>query len=195
MGIQTGMCPIRKGDNSMTLLATILGFGAVAMFVLSYQLKSRRGIIFFNAGSRILYVLQYILLGAFEGALLDIVAFFVSLLCSKSNSGFIKRHFTLTVILANVAIVGFGLLVYEDIYSLLPILGVIFETLALWLKKERHIRIASLFGAPFWLAYNLISLAYASAVGNVFTLVSITLAIIRYDILKREPKESKEEPA
>ena len=169
----------------MTILATIVGFCAVLMFVLSYQLKSRSGIILFNAGSRILYVTQYILLGAFEGALLDIVAFGVSLLCAKSQSGFIKKHFTLAVILANLVIVAVGLSVYQNIFSLLPIFGVIFETLAFWLKNERHIRIVSLLGAPFWLAYNLICLAYASALGNAFTIVSILVAIVRYDILKK----------
>ena len=56
----------------MKIIANIIGIAAVAMFVLSYQLKTRRGIIFFNAGSRVFYVLQYILLGAFEGAVLDI---------------------------------------------------------------------------------------------------------------------------
>ncbi|MBE6608629.1 MAG: YgjV family protein [Ruminococcaceae bacterium] len=175
----------------MKILANVLGLCAVAMFVFSYQLKSRRGIIFFNAASRVLYVLQYILLGAFEGALLDIVAFFVSLLCSKSNSGFIKKHFLLTVIFSNVLVVAVGLTVYENIFSLLPILGVIFETLALWLKKERGIRAVSLLGAPFWLAYNLLNSAYASAAGNVFTLVSITVAIVRYDFLKKEVKKEQ----
>ena len=177
----------------MTVLATIAGFCAVAMFVLSYQLKNRRGIICLNAGSRVLYVLQYILLGAYEGALLDIVAFLVSLLCAKSHSGFIQKHFTLTVILANAAIIACGLTVYQNIFSLLPILGVIFETLALWLKRERSIRIVSLLGAPFWLAYNLLCMAYASAVGNVFTLISITVAIVHYDILKKEKKKADAE--
>ena len=175
----------------MNILATILGLCAVAMFVLSYQLKSRRTIIFFNASSRVLYVVQYILLGAFEGALLDVVAFFVSLLCGQSEKGFVKKHFVLTVVLANLAIVVFGMLTYENIFSLLPILGVIFETLALWLKKEKRIRFVSLLGAPFWLAYNILCGAYGSAVGNVITLVSITVAIIRYDVLKRE-KQIKE---
>ena len=169
----------------MVEIAAVVGIFAVVMFVLSYQLKSRRGIIAMNAGSRILYVLQYILLGAFEGALMDVTAFLVSLLCAKSQSGFIKKHFTLTVILANIAIVAVGLSVYQNIFSLLPIFGVIFETLGLWLKDERHIRIVSLLGAPFWLAYNLICLAYASALGNAFTIVSILVAIVRYDILKQ----------
>ena len=170
----------------MNILATVFGFFAVLMFVISYQLKKRKSIIIFNAGSRILYILQYIFLGAFEGALLDIVAFSVSLLCSKRDSKFIKKHFILTVILANVFIVVVGLTAYKNIFSLLPILGVIFETLALWLRKEKNIRIVSFLGAPFWLAYNVICGAYASALGNIFTLVSIAIAIIRYDILKKE---------
>ena len=167
----------------MILAANILGLCAVAMFVLSYQLKSRHQIIFFNAGSRLLYVAQYILLGAFEGALLDITAFFVSLLCRSREAGFVKKHFIPTVLLANAAIIALGMLTYQNLFSLLPILGVIFETLALWLRKERNIRIVSLLGAPFWLAYNLLNAAYGSAVGNVITLVSITAAIIRYDVL------------
>ena len=107
----------------MNTLATVVGLCGVAMFALSYQLKHRRAIIFFNAGSRILYVAQYFLLGAMEGALLDALAFFISLLCAKSQSGFIKRHFTLTVVLANAAIVALGMLAYKNVFSLLPILA------------------------------------------------------------------------
>ena len=174
----------------MELLATILGLLAVAMFVLSYQLKSRRSIILINAGSRVLYVAQYILLGAFEGALLDIVALFVSLFYKTRDRGFMKRHPTLTLIAANAVIVALGMLTYQNLFSLLPILGVIFETLGLWLKNERHIRFVSLLGAPFWLAYNMLCQAYGSAIGNVITLVSILVAIVRYDILKKEKSKT-----
>ena len=64
----------------------------------------------------------------------------------------------------------------------LPLAG--FILLALWLRKERNIRFVSLAGAPFWLAYNLYSAAYGSAIGNVITLVSISVAILRYDVCK-----------
>ena len=151
----------------------------------SLELYKSALIIALGAASRVLYVSQYILLGAFEGALLDVVAFFVSLLCGQAEKGFVKKHFVLTVALSNVAIVAVGLLAYRDIFSLLPIFGVIFETLALWLKKERHIRLVSLLGAPFWLVYNWHSAAYGSMVGNIITLVSLSVAILRYDIFKK----------
>ena len=170
----------------MYLLSTIFGLLAVGMFVLSYQMKSRRNIILLNAGSRVLYVAQYILLGAIEGALLDVVALLVSVFYRARDKGFMKKHPALTVIVTNVVILALGMLTYRNIFSLLPIFGVIFETLGLWLKKEKHIRLVSLFGAPFWLVYNMLNRAYGSLIGNVITLASIFVAIVRYDILKKE---------
>ena len=169
----------------MKMFANFLGILAVAAFVSSYQLKLRRGIIILNAASRILYVAQYLLLGAFEGALLDVVAFFVSLLCQCRERGFVKKHLAIAIVLSNVVVVAAGMLTYKNVFSLLPILGVIFETLALWLTREKSIRLLSLLGAPFWLAYNLLNSAYGSAIGNVITVVSITAALIRYDLPKR----------
>ena len=163
----------------MVVFANVVGLMAVALFVLSYQFKNRRGIILCNASSRVLYVAQYFLLGAFEGALLDITAFFVSLVCMWRENKLFKKFFPLIVVLVNLVIIGVGLLSYKNVFSLLPILGVIFETQALWLKNEIKILWLSLLGAPFWLVYNLLNGAYGSAVGNVITLVSITIALVR----------------
>lgn len=168
----------------MVLAANIIGIAAVAMFVFSYQFKTRRALIFFNAGSRVLYVLQYILLGALGGAVLDIVAFLVSVLAQRKDRGWLKKHPRLTVIGANIFVVAVGLLCYQNIFSLLPIFGVLFETGALWLTKERQIRWVSFLGAPFWLAYNFVFGAYGSMIGNVMTMVSIGIAILRHDIIK-----------
>ena len=103
----------------MQYLATALGLLAVALFVFSYQLKTRRSIILVNALSRVLYVAQYVLLGAFDGALLDITAFFVSILCGQTERAFIKKHFALAVVLSNLVIVGVGMLSYQNLFSLL----------------------------------------------------------------------------
>ena len=170
----------------MKILANVIGLAAVAMFVLSYQMKTRRSIIFFNAGSRVLYVLQYILLGAFEGAVLDVSGFLVSLLAQNKDRGLLKRHPILTVLGGNLLILAMGLAVYQNVFSLLPIAGVMLETGALWMSREKHIRFLSFFAAPFWLVYNLLFAAYGSAAGNVLAIVSIALAIFRYDIRGKE---------
>ena len=175
----------------MKTFATIIGITAAVLFVLSYQIKARRGIIFCSAASRVFYVLQYLLLGALEGAALDIAAFVVSVLAQKNNGGWMKRHPRLSAIGAGLFVTAIGLLFYKNIFSLIAIAGVLFETGGLWLKHERHIRIVSFFGAPCWLAYNLVSSAYGSAIGNIMTMLSILIAIVRYDILHRSKPESE----
>lgn len=174
----------------MPILANIIGVAAVVLFILSYQLKTRRGIILVKIASGFLYVVQYLLLGAFEGAMLDTAAFFVSILAFNRGSAFISKHLGISIVISEIFIVCAGLTVYESPLSLLPIAGALFETIALWLKKEKAIRIVSIFSTPFWLAYNLISMAYGSAIGSAIALVSLFVAIIRYDVLKKEVKDN-----
>lgn len=172
----------------MSVSGNVVGILAVIIFNLSYLMRARKNIIFFNALSRLLYVLQYILIGAFEGAVLDISAFVVSILCSNRHKGFVKNHLGLTILLSDIFLIGAGLLFYKNVFTLIAIMGVLFETTALWINHERTIRIVSLFGAPCWLAYNAINGAVGSSIGNVITIITILIAIINYDILKKTKK-------
>ena len=69
-----------------------------------------------------------------------------------------------------------------DVLDLLPVAGVILQTVALCLTKEKHIRIMSLAGSPFWLVYNLHAGSVA-VVGDVWCMTSLIVSIIRYDIV------------
>ena len=80
----------------------------------------------------------------------------------------------------DTAIVVAGLFLYENLFSLMPIVGVLLHTGAFWLTDERHIRRLSLAGSPFWFVYNLYSRAYGSAVGDILTMISILVAMARY---------------
>ena len=48
--------------EKLELLAQIVGILAVIIFTLSYLQKKRKNIIIFNATSRVLYIVQYIML-------------------------------------------------------------------------------------------------------------------------------------
>ena len=139
----------------MKLAAQIVGVLAVISFLLSYQQKKRSNIIALNAASRILYIIQYLMLGAFEGAALDILGTVSSIAAQNKDKGFIKRHTKLVLIAVNLVIFASGMLVYENIFSLFPIVGVILHTSAFWINDEKIIRRVSFLGSPFWLVYNL----------------------------------------
>ncbi|MBO5060280.1 MAG: YgjV family protein [Clostridia bacterium] len=166
----------------MNLMAQGVGLLAVISFLLSYQQKSRKNIIILNATSRVLYIIQYIMLGAFEGAVLDVMGTISSITAQNKNKSFIGKHVKIFVIIINLAIFITGLFLYENIFSLFPVIGVILHTSAFWINEEKTIRKVSFLGSPFWLVYNLASCAYGSAIGDILTMISIGVAIYRYDI-------------
>ena len=165
----------------MRTAALIVGLAAVFFFLLSYQFPKRRAIIACNVVSRVLYVLQYLLLFAFEGAAMDISAIPSSFLAARKHTPFVQKHKVAIITAVNAFVIGVGILVWRDWLSWVPVAGVLFETNALWLTKEKHIRWLSLAAAPFWLFYNLRCGAYGAAIGNVLVIGSIVMALIRYD--------------
>ncbi len=195
-------------EGVIAKLAFLVGLVAVAFFLLSYLQKRRRSIIALNVTSRVLYIFQYILLGAFVGAVLDVAGTLASVLAQKKDKPFIKRHLRAVILGADALIVLLGLLTiylqaaeggyspfsWQGALGLLPVFGVLLHTGAFWLEDERRIRIVSLLGSPFWFAYNLLSAAYGSCVGDLLSMVFILVAMFRYDFRgsrKKHPPAEK----
>lgn len=167
-------------------MAHILGVLAVVAFLLSFQFKTRRKIIAVNLTSRLLYILQYVFLGAFEGAVLDFMGLLLSFFAGYKEKAFIVKRINIIMPAIIMILIATGLALYENIFSLFAIFGIVFEIIALWLTKEKNIRILSMFAAPFWLAYNLANSAYGSALGNILVMVSIAIAMARLDFNPRK---------
>ena len=169
----------------MKEIAFVIGIFAVCLYLLGYLQKRRKSIIILNLSSRILYVIQYILLGAFEGAALDVCGSASSVLAEKKDKGIIKKHFLIFFIGVNIAIIAIGLSLYVNLFSLFPIMGVLLHKSAFWIDDEKRIRIISRLGCPFWLVYNISSGAYGSCIGDVLSMVSIIVSMMRYDIMPK----------
>ena len=76
-----------KGREIMILIVSqIIGFAAVALYLLSFQLKKRGQIVWATCLSNVLYVQQYVLLGAFSGAILDGLSAISSFFAAKKNT-------------------------------------------------------------------------------------------------------------
>lgn len=166
----------------METLALIVGLAAVFFFLLSFQFPKRGAIIACNVVSRVLYILQYLLLLAFEGAAMDISAIPSSMLAARKHTPFVEKHRIPILISVNAVVIGIGMLVWRGWLSAIPVVGVLFETNALWMTEERRIRRYSLAALPFWLFYNVRCGAYGAALGNVLAGGSIVMAIFRYDV-------------
>ena len=172
------------------IIPQIIGLAAVATFLLSYQQKNRHSIILLNVTSRALYILQYILLGAYSGAVLDVIGAASSVLAGKKHTAFIKKHTRAVILGINAVILAAGIgisILNRSPLDLLPMVGVLLHTGAFWISNERIIRRVSLAGSPFWFVYNFASRAYGSAIGDLLTMGSIMIAMIKYRKQGTEP--------
>lgn len=177
----------------MNTVALIVGLIAAVLWLLSYQQKKRIAIILFNATSRGLFILQYILLGAFSGAILDVLGVLSSVVAGKKHVGFIKKHTRLLFVVINLATVLIGLFIAyanQSWLDLFPIVGVTLQTSAFWLTSEKRIRWISLIGTPFWFVYNFTSGAYGTALCDILTICSIIIAMIKYRNMDAETENT-----
>lgn len=167
----------------VTATSQIIGFAAVGLYLLSYQLKKRKQIVWVTCISNALYVLQYLLLGAFAGAVMDIMSTVSSFFAAKKTEAPFNRHARALAWSNMLAIAVVGLVsavIQGEWLELLPIAGALFQTGGLWCDNEQTIRKFGLCSAPFWLVYNYISHAYGPALGSLIAIISIIISMVRY---------------
>lgn len=174
----------------MKTIATIVGILAVTLYISSYQFKNRKTIVAVYSTANLLYVLQYILLGAYTGMAMDTISFVSSVLARKRHTPFIQKYYKLVIAAMIISMITAGALLYQNIFSIVAVCAAIIETSAIWCTEERKIRILTLCGSPFWLTYNLASCAYGSAIGNVINICSLLIALFRYRNQNEEAKSA-----
>ena len=173
-----------KGGYTMVLIISqIIGLAAVGLYLLSYQLKNRKQIVWTTFFSNFLYVVQYILLKAFSGAVMDALCAVGSFFAGKKHSPKLSPYikWIATINLVVIAVAGVSIAIAQrDFIELLPVVGTLLQTGGLFCEDEQTIRKFGLIGAPFWLVYNFIAQAYGAAIGTVFIMVSAVTAVMRY---------------
>ena len=92
----------------MQTAAFVTGLCAVCLCLLCYQFRNRKAIIACNVLSRVLYVSQYLLLFAFEGAAMDLSAIPASMLAARKHTTFVARHKMSLWLVGNMAVVVIG---------------------------------------------------------------------------------------
>ena len=171
----------------MKIAASVIGIFGVVLYISSYQFKNRKTIVAMYSVANLMYVLQYLMLGAYTGVAMDFLALISSVIARKKGTAFIQKHHILIMLGLDALMIVAGLIFYQNFFSLFAVAAVIVETTALWCTDENKIRKLTLLATPLWLTYNVAFSAYGSVVGSVINLISLTTAIVRY----RKPKPKK----
>ena len=168
----------------MNILPHILGYAGVLCLVLSFQANQKKNIMIMQVIGRVLFIGQYILLSAFEGAAQSAVCMVCALFFM--NRDCVDKRNIKWLVLINLLAVCFTILWWKSWFSLFAMIGAILQNIAFAMKKPRVVRILTLVCLPFWFTYNFSSRSYASMTSDGLTLISVLTGIVRFDILKQK---------
>ena len=165
--------------------------GVVAMFfnIFSYQQKSAKRIIAFQLFGALFFAINYFMLGAYIGTLLNGIGLIRAILFLKKDT-FRTDRVSWLVVFA-VAYVGAYLLtftvfdkpptVFNLVIESLPVVAMFATHLAYRYNSPKTIRRFCLISSVSWLIFNVIHLAIGAILCEVFSLASILIAMVRLD--------------
>ena len=163
----------------MDIIAQILGIlGTCAAFI-SFQLKENKRFFIVQALSGSLFALNFLLLGAYTGCLLN----FINIFRGAVMAGGKKMHKLPWLVAIQAVYIAATVLTYTDIFSVVALIAQIVGTFAMWSQSGKTIRFLQLFCvSPLWLIHNIFVFSIGGVVCEVFNIVSIIVSLIRFGI-------------
>ena len=168
----------------MNIAAQIVGAFGILFSLLSFQFAKRKYILLSQMTASLLFSLQLFMVGAITGGCLDMISFVRSLIFLNNQKKWASSKLWLAGFI--LVMIVTGILTWENGWSILPIIGSILSTVALWMKEGKHIRMLSLLVGPCWLVYNIINGAYTGAFNELLAMTSIVIGLIRHDRTGKE---------
>lgn len=175
--------------NTMDWIAQIIGLLAMAFNILSYQQKTRNGAIAFQLGGALLFSVNFFLLGAIVGSLLNVVAAVRAVVFLNKEKLKADRlpwllGFTAVYLLSYVltfTLFGKEPTIGNLIVEFLPVIGMTATTISFRLSDARAIRRYGLISSPSWLVYNIANVSIGAICCEVLSLCSILIGMVRLD--------------
>lgn len=163
----------------MVILAQILASFAILFWVISILLKNKKNILLMQVIANGIYGIEYLLLGAFSAASMNFLSFLRLLVYYFYTSLNIKMpKWILFVFIALVLL--FGIITYDGLISLLPIIITVLYTYAFWQNNLNVARIIYIVAAIIWIYYNYEVGAYVGIIGNALEITTELISLIKY---------------
>ena len=163
----------------MDVVGQILSIVGMVLTIASFQMKTRKQIILLQTAGSASYLVSFLLLGKWAPVCLNVVFLFRNFLCYfRKDKAWAQSIVWLYVLLASV--IAAGTIGFHSWWDLLPVIGSVFGTIAMYMKSENVLRLLKLGDSPCWLIYNFTVPSVGGVIGEVFNIISIIVGLIRY---------------
>ncbi len=180
-------------------IAQIIGMFAMAMNCISFQFKKKTQILAFQLCGSTLFAINFFMLGAYSGGLLNAIAVIRAIVYIKEKT-FHSKHiawvfgFSALYVLSYVSVFtvfGTPFEGWKPVVELLPVIAMVLTTVSFRCNDAKAVRFFGMFSSPLWLTYNIICFSVGAIICEVLNFVSLVVAILRYDIKKTSALEKE----
>ena len=165
------------------IIGQIFGIVGLIIFVLSFQCKNSKKLVFVQGIGGLMFFLNFLLIGAYGGALFNLTILVRGLLYTKKDNKVWKP--LIVAILFTAAYIYSLTLVYESVLQIvlttLPYVSLLIMSVLMWKddgKKIRYFQICAL--SPSWLIHNIFNFTLGGILAEVFNIVSAVVSLIRF---------------
>ena len=175
--------------NPLFIMAQLVGFVGMVLFIISFQFNHKKRIIIFFSLSSAMWGFHFLMLGAFTGASINFIEVIRGLVFMRGEK--LKRPMFWCVLFSAIFAIS-GYFTWADIHTLTTTSVVILVTFALCYGSTRIIRICATLSSIVWIIHNGAQLSIAGVITEAFVLVSLFIAFWRFDIRKQKERHEEE---
>ena len=159
-------------------VASIIG---MVIMVLSFQCKSNKLFFLVQCAGSLMFVINFLLIDAYGGALFNLVGLIRGLLFSKQSNKLWKL-ITVEVLYAASFVVSCFLDSdpWKIILTAIPLVGLLVISVFMSRGNSKHIRIVQIsLGSPTWIVHNIFNLSIGGIICECFNMVSSAIFLYR----------------
>ena len=156
-------------------MAQILGFFYALFLIISNFKKTSGQILIFQTISFSFKSIHYLLLGGMSGFWSSNVSMIRNLLFYKIKSN--KIYMFIFIIIYFLL----GLVTYNDLGSVLPMMASIFYTVIVNTNKPKYLRGGMIINCLIWLIYNIYIISYAGIMIQVVMIIMTVISMVKLD--------------
>lgn len=170
------------------IVSQTVGIIGIIASILSFQCREHKKLMLFRTANESLFAVQYIMLGAYTGAAMNIFGSIRNVVFSKlveKGKSTVAARAVFSVLFAL-----FTVLTWAGPKSLLSGAAKILSTVAYGSSDTAFVRRVIFLTSSAWLVYNYSVGSYAGCVCEILTLASIAVGFVRLDLPKLMKKHA-----
>lgn len=164
----------------MFYLAQLFGIVGLIILILSFQKNSKEKLLKYQVFSSLFFSIQYFCLNAISGCLMNVMSLVRNIIFKR----FKDRVPIIYLIIVLVVMIILSIFSYNGVISLLPTIGVILYSIAIWQDNLTITRIAEIIGCILFIIYNIKVVAISGLITTIIEMLSAIVGIYRFDIKK-----------